>query len=287
MFRNRHDNHDKVDQALNQLKIPSWKQIRQELEQQQTPEERSFRSEIKAGTTPSPLNHIRRFSSDNKKPRVTFFRDSASWCPYCHKVWMSLEEKGIDYAVEKVNMSCYGDKPISFLIMQPSGQIPVAKIDDKVYRQSNDIIYALEELFPDKQSLLPQDCIDEVHELLRLERKLFSVWLSWLTGNSQWKGEFVETLAVVDKTLARNGGPYFLGDTISTVDIQFAPFLERMAASLLYFKAFQIRVPRGQVTDYPNINKYVREGLLSFEDLRDFSDNVHSRVSPSHLSQLV
>jgi glutathione S-transferase len=45
-------------------------------------------------------------------------------------------------------MRCYGDKPSSFTRMQPSGAIPVAIIDGVTYRQSNDIIFALEELFP-------------------------------------------------------------------------------------------------------------------------------------------
>lgn len=40
----------------------------------------------------------------------------------------------------------------------------------------------------------------------------------------------------VDAALAAEGGPYFLGDDISLVDIMFTPFLERMAASLPYYK---------------------------------------------------
>ena len=44
----------------------------------------------------------------------------------CQKVWLCIEERRIPYRVEKVNMSCYGDKPMSFRMLQPSGQIPVA-----------------------------------------------------------------------------------------------------------------------------------------------------------------
>jgi glutathione S-transferase len=34
----------------------------------------------------------------------------------------------IPYRVEKVNMRCYGDKPASFMRLNPSGGIPVANI---------------------------------------------------------------------------------------------------------------------------------------------------------------
>jgi len=41
----------------------------------------------------------------------------------------------------------------------------------------------------------------------------------------------------VEAELEEGGGPYFLGAELSLVDCMFAPFLERMAASLPYYKA--------------------------------------------------
>ena len=43
---------------------------------------------------------------------------------------------------------------------------------------------------------------------------------------------------------APSGGPFFLGPQLSLVDLTFAPFLERIAASILYYKGFAVR---GQV----------------------------------------
>ena len=37
---------------------------------------------------------------DGTVPRITFWRDSASWCPYCQLIWLQLEEKRIPYNVE-------------------------------------------------------------------------------------------------------------------------------------------------------------------------------------------
>ena len=46
-----------------------------------------------------------------KPTRVTFYRDSAAWCPYCQKLWMLLEEKQINYDVRLINMRSYGEAP--------------------------------------------------------------------------------------------------------------------------------------------------------------------------------
>lgn len=185
---------------------------------------------------------------------------------------MTLEEKRIPYRIEKVNMRCYGEKPSTFLRLQPSGNIPVAIIDGTIYNQSNDIMYALEQFFPDNKRLLPPAQNEQLRmkaqSLLRLERTLFSAWMYWLTGSERSKGSFINTLKEVDNELANaEGGDFFLGNDVSLVDFMFAPFLERMAASLLFFKGFQIRVAPGQQTDFPAVNKWfdAMESLESYQ----------------------
>jgi glutathione S-transferase len=176
-------------------------------------------------------------------------------------VWLALETKRIPYRVEKINMRCYGDKPASFMRIQPGGQIPVAEINGRVYGQSNDILQALEDHFPNSQKSLlpPANFQSQAQMLYGLERELFSAWMFWLTGRSgaaRAKQEFVNVLQVVDGILQKADGPFFLGQDISLVDVQFAPFLERMAASLLFFKGFKIRVSPGERTDFPGINSW-------------------------------
>jgi len=53
------------------------------------------------------------------------------------------------------------------------------------------------------------------------------------------------------------GGPYFLGDDLNIIDCMFAPFLERMAASLAYYKGFFIRGPQ---SSYPAIDRWFKVG---------------------------
>jgi thiol-disulfide isomerase/thioredoxin len=99
-----------VNAALSTLALPDWKAVRSDLESKMTSdEERNFRANLAKGygVAGSPLHKIRLFdeSNEEKDIRVTFYRDSASWCPYCQKIWLALEEKRIPYRVEKINVS--------------------------------------------------------------------------------------------------------------------------------------------------------------------------------------
>jgi len=99
------------DANLKSLLTVDWPDIRSQLESVQTPDEKKFRDNLVNGYGEgSPMHKVRLYDESNKESdiRVTFYRDHASWCPYCQKVWFALEEKRIPYRVEKVNMSCYG-----------------------------------------------------------------------------------------------------------------------------------------------------------------------------------
>ena len=261
-----------LDSTLEELGT-SWEHVQATLQGLQTSQERQFRANLDKGFgAASPLHKVRLYDESNKEEdiRVTFYRDSASWCPYCQKVWMCLEEMKIPYKIEKVNMNCYGEKPASFLAIQRSGNIPVAVIDGKVFGQSNDIIYVLDQIFTDRKSLRPKEGDEmEAQKLLRLERQIFSAWMYWLTGDNdpdRYRSAFIASLKEVEAALKARG-PFFMGNDVTLVDFMFMPFLERMCASLLYYKGFMMRVPKGTKNDYPALNKWfdTMETLESYQ----------------------
>lgn len=66
----------------------------------------------------------------------------------------------------------------------PSGLLPAMELDGKLIVESAEIMRILEETFPDYKPLLPPKGTKErqrADSLMRLERRLFSDWLSWLT----------------------------------------------------------------------------------------------------------
>lgn len=256
LFVNMFSSKDNTDNQLGPLlEAPSWQQLDTQLRSIETPEERhNFDDCFSIQGSRGPASHkatIRLFDApDGTNPQVTLYRDTAAWCPYCEKVWLMLEEKRIPYKVEKVPMSCFGDKPASFFNLSPSGGIPVAVIKGRTISESNDIMMALEREFPDHKRMWPSNtdpAYARVTQLLTLERRLFSQWFSWLTSNSDApRASMHALLSQVDHELSKGNGLFLSSEgkeweDVTVVDCMFAPFLERMDASLLFYKGISLR----------------------------------------------
>lgn len=184
-----------------------------------------------------------RLFGSTEEPRVVFFRDNSSWCPYCERVWLQLEEKRVPYRVEKINMRCYGEKPLWYTRMVPSGLLPAVQIDGELITESLDIMFELEKRFQAPALLPPPGSPDlrAVEGMLRQERQLMGAWLQLVTSSWGNTASFEAALTRTDELLQQRGGPYFLGKEFSLVDAVYAPFLERIACSVPYWKGLVVR----------------------------------------------
>ena len=200
---------------------------------------------------------IRLFGTTGE-PRITFFRDTAAWCPYCQKVWILLEEKKIPYKLQKINMRSYGDKPAEFLRMVPGGLLPAIIIDnERVQTESLEIMLNLDKMFmgPAQKSMWPAEGTEEnkrAKVLMQLERQLFGAWcnLVFRPPGEREKKQFDMCMDEVEKQLTVAPGPFFLS-TFSIVDLTYITHVERMAASIAYWTGFLVRCPTAPVP--PNI----------------------------------
>ncbi|NCJ05544.1 glutathione S-transferase [Synechococcales cyanobacterium C] len=196
---------------------------------------------------------LRLFGQPESAVRVTLYRDHHAWCPYCQKVWLWLEEKEIPYRIAKVTMFCYGQKEHWYKRKVPSGMLPALELDGRLITESDEILVALEQAFGSLGTAMTDP---EVIPLRQLERRLFRAWCLWLCYPARSEGEeqrsrhqFIEEVTRVEAALARTPGSYFLVD-FSTADVIFTPYVERMHASLYYYKGYSLR------TDNPGFSAW-------------------------------
>eukprot|EP00929_Paragymnodinium_shiwhaense_P065222 TRINITY_DN32717_c0_g1_i2.p1 TRINITY_DN32717_c0_g1~~TRINITY_DN32717_c0_g1_i2.p1 ORF type:complete len:488 (+),score=29.41 TRINITY_DN32717_c0_g1_i2:48-1466(+) len=200
---------------------------------------------------------------DEKDVRVTFWRDSASWCPYCMKTQLFLEERRIPYRVRWVNMQSYGDKPIDFLVKQPNGLLPLAEVDGDIVPESNLILDRLSRSDFEGVELVPRGSDPNRAEAVRMIRfvsTLQKAWMTWLSSpinDGMYEAELCGELDNLNAKLAsvQAEGPFVLGH-FSIVECHLAPILERMVASLAYFKGFFIRSRQDSPSRWPYIEKW-------------------------------
>ena len=83
---------------------------------------------------------------------------------------------------------------------------------------------------------------------------------------------FEQTLQMVDGVLQASPGPFFL-ESFSVVDCIFAPFLERMSASLFYYKAFTVR----DKSRFPGVAAWF-DGMEGRETYRGTQSDFHTHV---------
>ena len=193
---------------------------------------------------PSAQADLRLFGRPEQEVRVTLYRDHHAWCPYCQKVWLWLEEKRIPYRVRKVTMVCYGEKEAWYRSLVPSGMLPAVEIDGRLITESDAILLALERSF----GVLGAGLNDgEVVPLRRLERLLFQAWCQWLCrplpgpgAEARAAAEFDRWAGAMVEALERRPGPFLL-EQLSTADLVFVPYVERMNASLAYYKGLLLR----------------------------------------------
>ena len=149
-------------------------------------------------------------------------------------------------------MYCYGQKESWFLDKVRSGKLPAIEIKGQVITESDNIIAFLENEFGALGSFITSS---NLRETRALEREIFRYWCSWLCqksfnfiDNSFRKKRFKESISKLDEILSKTKSG-FIDPSVSNTgelepgvgDIIFVPYMERMNASLIYFKGFNLR----------------------------------------------
>ncbi len=207
-------------------------------------------------------SNLRLFGNSENDVIVTLYRDRHSWCPYCQKIWLWLEFKRIPYKVKKINMFCYGQKESWFLDKVKSGKLPAIEFKGQVITESDNIIAFLENEYGPLGSFITSNNLRVTREL---EREIFRSWCNWLCresfnyiDNSFRKKRFKQSISKLDEMLSRSKLGFIdpsvsnSGDVEPGIgDIIFIPYMERINASLSYYKGFNLR------SNYRNVDKWL------------------------------
>jgi glutathione S-transferase len=124
--------------------------------------------------------------------------------------------------------------------------LPALELDGRLITESDRIIEALEAAFG---PLGPLGLVDPaVLSLRQLERLLFRAWCQWLctpglgaAAEERCSDQFRRLAAATEAALDQTPGSFFLGPELAGIDLVFVPYLERMGASLAYYKGYALR----------------------------------------------
>jgi glutathione S-transferase len=91
--------------------------------------------------------------------KLTLYIDAAQTSPYALSVYISLIEKGIPFALKKVDLTKKENQQSAYLHYSPAGKVPVLVHEDFALFESSAIEEYLEEIFPPPhyQELYPRD----------------------------------------------------------------------------------------------------------------------------------
>ncbi len=164
---------------------------------------------------------------------------TAEVCPFAQRTHLALKEKGLAYKHTEVDLS---NKPAWFEKVSPYSKVPVLKVGDEVIYESAIINEYIEETYPEP-AMMPDD------PACRAQAR---AWIDF--ANTRMVGAFYAVLSAKDAAarteagdkltghfrtiedgMARLGAdPYWLGGTVSLVDVAYYPHFERLGALTHY-----------------------------------------------------
>lgn len=158
-------------------------------------------------------------------------------CPFCHRVLLTLANKGIPFDLEYVDLSA--PRP-QWLLDVSGGKVPVMKIPSEgnlVMPDSDKIVVYLEEKYPDPSM--------KTNAPEGTGSKLFPAFRQYLQSTpeeqEQKKIALLEELKAINDYLAAPGkGPLFGGKTMDATDAAFAPKLYHCLVALPHYKGFEL-----------------------------------------------
>ncbi|KAK4506686.1 hypothetical protein PRZ48_000419 [Zasmidium cellare] len=163
------------------------------------------------------------------------------FCPFVHRVWISLELKGLGYQYVEVDVY---RKPKLLLDINPRGLVPALRHGDWGCYESTVLMEYLEDL-QQGTALLPSDPKLRASSRLwsdHINRHIIPAFYKYLQAQEpddqvkfagELKGHISKAVDAADPE-----GPFFLGKDMTFVDVQLAPWIVRLEKVLKPYRGW-------------------------------------------------
>lgn len=171
---------------------------------------------------------------------------SASVCPFAHRTRLTLLEKKVNFELVAIDLN---NKPSWFSEVSPYGKVPVIEHNNYSIWESAIINEYLDEAFPEP-ALMPKTPEERAAARIWIDfanSKLVPAYYKVLLEQDLDKQEkrckqFLEHLEFMENEGIRKlseTGEYWLGNTLSLVDLTFYPWFERLCV-LEYYRGISL-----------------------------------------------
>lgn len=152
-------------------------------------------------------------------------------CPFCHRVLLTLDQKGIGYELGYVD---FARKP-EWLIEKSGGKVPVLQEGESYLPDSDKIVVYLEEKYPSPsmKSSVPVDVGEGLFPAFR-------GYLGAKVDEEPAKKAEMERILQKMESYLRAHGPLFGGETMNATDAALAPRLYHATVALKYYKKWEL-----------------------------------------------
>ncbi|KAG9655253.1 glutathione S-transferase, partial [Aureobasidium melanogenum] len=186
--------------------------------------------------TGKALETVERHSQDHE---LKLF--GSCFCPFVQRVWISLEMKGLDY--QYIEVDPY-KKPQQLLEVNPRGLVPALRHGDWGCYESTVLMEYLEDL-QKGEALLPSDPKLRAHSRLwsdHVNRHIVPGFYRYLQAQEEKSqienGEELKEQISKLVDAADKSGPFFLGNKMTFVDVQMAPWVIRLRKVLQPYRGW-------------------------------------------------
>ncbi len=215
-------------------------------------------------------------------------------CPYAQRSWMTLLELSVDFEYKEIELG-KDNKTDWFCALNPNGTVPVIKHGEtEVYESLVVNEYLCEVFGGNGLTLMPSQPAARARArmlMTRCDSKFVKLSYSYLSHkrtedaakDDQLRTQLEEELNVLDAAIGASSGSYFMGETISLVDIAFWPFFERMSVALATWKDFEIENPARLPSASPERRTHLKTWLEAMSNRDSYRQ---TRMSPERILEL-